>query len=283
MATPHPYHGQRASLATLHGKLGQIAPPLAAATGLIVESVAVDTDRLGTFSGELARVGSPMETAVQKARMGMAALGVPIGLASEGSIGPDPQLPFFCRDHEWVVLVDDSRGIVVAEQSHSFGVPALRGVFEPGAIPADWLAEAGFPSHGLIVRPEDRRDAGILKGIHDMLALQAALRAAAGQSSTGRAVVESDLRAHASPSRQQVIAEAAARLANRLGKLCPACGTPGWGEVSAITGLPCGDCGAWIERARKGLRFGCPACPHTAEELDPHAHADPAYCPHCNP
>jgi hypothetical protein len=40
---------------------------------------------LGTFSGEIERELTPLETLQKKIRMGMEELGLPLGIASEGS------------------------------------------------------------------------------------------------------------------------------------------------------------------------------------------------------
>lgn len=56
--TAHPYQGRRATLATKHGKLALIGPVMFRRLGLEVETADVDTDVLGTFSGEVPRQGS---------------------------------------------------------------------------------------------------------------------------------------------------------------------------------------------------------------------------------
>jgi hypothetical protein len=77
------YRDRRAVLATMHGKERAIGRPLRAGLGLeIVVPAALDTDRLGTFSGEVERVGSPWDVAIRKARFGMAATGLPFGIAN---------------------------------------------------------------------------------------------------------------------------------------------------------------------------------------------------------
>ncbi|HAN70836.1 MAG TPA: hypothetical protein DCQ36_04495, partial [Actinobacteria bacterium] len=74
--------------------------------GMGVAEAAIDTDAFGTFAGDVPRVGTPTEVAIAKARAGMQLLGLDIGLASEGSIGPDPVSGLIMRDTEFVVLVD---------------------------------------------------------------------------------------------------------------------------------------------------------------------------------
>ena len=52
----------------------------------MVQGVDADTDVLGTFTGDVPRPGSPFETAVAKARIGMGLTGCSLGLASEGTM-----------------------------------------------------------------------------------------------------------------------------------------------------------------------------------------------------
>jgi hypothetical protein len=90
-----PYAGERAVIATMHGKEAAVAPVLLARLGLVVTTAAnLDTDALGTFTGEIPRAGTIREAAISKARLGMTATGLPIGIASEGSYGPHPNIPF---------------------------------------------------------------------------------------------------------------------------------------------------------------------------------------------
>ena len=280
----HPYAGLVAVLATKHGKLPLIAPALEEAVGLRVEAVAVDTDSLGTFTGDIARPGPPLETAIAKARLAMSTTGHALGLASEGSIGPDPAMPFVTADREIVVLVDDDSGIVVWESHSSWDIVATATSVGAGCDLGAFLAKAGFPEHQLIVRPNVGAIRPIHKGISSVEQLSAAIAECAAVATDGLARVETDLRAHACPSRRAVIAAAAERLAGRIAARCAACGAPGWGRVGVLFGVPCAWCGTEVARPRAEID-GCPACEHrvTRPVVSPEDRADPGECPHCNP
>ncbi len=57
-----PLQGARACLTTRHGKLRAVAKPLRDLVGLdVYEEATIDTDALGTFSGEIERVGTPVQ------------------------------------------------------------------------------------------------------------------------------------------------------------------------------------------------------------------------------
>lgn len=282
--TDHPYRTRTAALATKHGKLALIAPPLEESVGLRVEAVEVDTDSLGTFTGEIPRLGTPLETAIAKARLGMSVSGHTLGLASEGSIGPDPAMPFVNSDREIVVLVDDESGITIWESHASWEIVAVSDNVSAEQDIGGLLARAGFPQHQLIVRPSSGPISPIYKGVSSLDELTAAIAACASASPDGLARVESDLRAHACPSRRVVIAAAAQRLASRVASRCPACRAPGWGRTDVLFGVPCSQCGTQVDRPRAEID-GCVTCEH--REIRPLAAAelgaDPGECPYCNP
>lgn len=280
----HPYDGQRAVLSTKHDKLPLIGPPLHRAVGLVVEAVAVDTDTLGTFTGDVARPGSPLDTAIAKARLGMSAAGLGLGVASEGSIGPDPTVPLVTADRELVVLVDDEAGIVVWETHTSWDIVTGSTAVAGQADLEPFLTQVGFPAQQLVVRPNAGGAQPISKGIATVGALREAVLDCASVAVDGLARVETDLRAHACPSRRVVIAAAAERLASRLAARCPSCGAPGWGRVDAVFGVPCTRCGT--EVADLGAEIdGCVACEHRTIRpvVAPENGADPLRCPVCNP
>ncbi|MHB8188771.1 MAG: DUF6671 family protein, partial [Dermatophilaceae bacterium] len=280
----HPYAGRTAVLSTKHDKLPLIGPPLERAVGLRVEAVAVDTDTLGTFTGDIPRLGSPLDTAIAKARLGMSATGQDLGIASEGSIGPHPALPFVIADRELVVLVDDSAGIVVWETHSSWDIVTATTTVRPGESLEAFITQAGFPTHQLIVRPNSGHAQPIYKGVTSLGDLATAISECASVATDGFARVETDLRAHACPSRRTVIADAAERLACRIAARCPACGAPGWGRIDVLLGVPCAWCGTDIARPRAEID-GCPACEHreTRPVISSETRADPGECPICNP
>lgn len=279
---------REAVLATRHGKLALIAPALAR-VAFMLRTVDVDTDVLGTFSGEVPRPGAPRDVAVAKARLAMRASGVPVGVASEGTIGPSPVVPFATADTELVALVDDSLGITVVGRhvSHELHVVGedVRGDATPEELAA-LLARAGVgggpDGHHLIVRPAAGPPDPVVKAVGDPDTLEGAVARCAAASPDGRARVETDLRAHLCPSRRPAIVAAAEDLAVRLASRCPACASPGWGVVRAVPGRPCADCGTPTRAARADVA-SCVACGEERErpraDLTP---VDPAQCELCN-
>jgi len=281
-ALRHRYHGRRGVLATQHQKLSLIGPALHDAVGLNVDDIAVDTDSLGTFTGDVTRTGTPWDTAVAKARLGMQVAGCPIGLASEGSIGSHAEAPFVIRSVELVVLVDDELNVVVGEAETGYDIVAVADDVAVGDAIDHLLVRARFPEHALTVRPATGPTHPIFKGINTFRALDQAIRECASVSSDQRAHVETDLRAHQCPTRRPVIARAAHRLAARLAACCPDCNTPGWGITQLEFGVPCGYCGRSVHLPRADV-LGCAACSATRTVPREQTFADPARCDWCNP
>lgn len=279
----HPYFGQKIVLTSKHEKLRLIKPAFEGVLGCELFEENLDTDQLGTFSGEIERSAPPRQTAIKKARLGMAANGMKIGLASEGSVGPDPSLPFVRSNIEHLVLVDDSNEIVISEIYRSFEICAATIKVRPDEDLVDFLKRADFPNHGLIVRPDSEEKFNCVKGITDLVNLQRAIRESAKKSTSGLVVVESDLRAMHSPSRQQNIQQVAALLALKVSQLCPQCRLPGWGRVGYECGLMCSECDLEDPNAIRQERLGCVKCDYRqlgkviAEALNP------AQCNFCNP
>lgn len=281
-----PYQGKHAVLATMHGKEAAIAPVLQRRLGLEVAiAPGLDTDVLGTFTGEIPRAGTIREAAIAKARLGMQATGLPIGLASEGSYGPHPHVPFIPGGVEMMVLVDDTRGVVVSEHVID-DQPAFAHVFAAtGDDLSQFLDRIGFPNHALIVKPiGGSGDRPIHKGVRTRCELDLAIALCSANTSDGRALVQTDMRAHMNPTRMATLDRLALALAARLSSLCPACAAPGYGQIDVETGLPCEWCGGESLMVRH-LVFGCVACAH--REIRPRSdgktHADPGHCLYCNP
>ena len=247
--------------------------------GLEVFDVVADTDALGTFSGERCRRDSPFVTAVKKARMGMALSNSPIGLASEGSIGNDRFLPI-AVDNEILVFVDDEEGFILAESSSSSDIQVGRWEVINEIPTIEELERAGFPDHGMIVHGHEFSST-IHKGLHTIENLEKAFHACKALGAH-TVVIESDLRAHHSPSRRAVIQATSQKLAERLLHACPECDCPGWGIVNFIRGRPCAMCLGPTE-AKSATVLGCARCGHRAITATIDEPVDASQCNFCNP
>ncbi|MCP9850350.1 hypothetical protein KBY88_11100 [Cyanobium sp. Morenito 9A2] len=278
--------GRPVSLATRHGKERVIARPFRKGLGSeLVLATSFDTDSLGTFSGERPRLEAAETTCRLKAEAGMAETGLDLGLASEGSFGPHPALPFLPLAIEWMTWVDQAQGQVITERLVGCRTNFNHCTADAGSDLDPWLERIGFPAHAVIVRPHQSDAQPFLrKGLQGRAELREAIALASHASTDGLALVETDMRAHRNPTRMASIRRLAFRLVRRIATPCPACGAPGWGKVDVVAGLPCGWCGSPTEWIQHEL-FGCPSCPHTEPRprSDGLTQADPQHCPFCNP
>lgn len=272
----------------MHGKRAAIAPALADEVGLVLDvAPGIDTDALGTFTGEIARPGTMEETAILKARLGLKASGLALAVASEGSYGAHPLFPFIPGGLEMIVLVDDRLGLIIKETMIADETNYQHATAASADELGPFLSRARFPSHGLIVRSNQLGAAAapsLRKGVVDAAALAEAVSSCAGQSADRLAFVQSDMRAHYNPTRMAVIAKLAQRLAKRVASLCPQCRAPGWGVVGVERGLACEACGVPTELAQAEI-WGCGVCSERCSLPRPDGmEAAPArHCPWCNP
>ena len=272
-------------MTTKHGKQLALGPAFEEVLGARIVALALDTDRLGTFSGEIERVGTPVECARRKCEWGLEVGGGELGVASEGSFGPHPVVPFLGSGEEVLYFIDRKRDFQLHVR-HS----GLETNFRSATV--DRLAElhafaetAGFPGHALILRAAGPVAAGVLhKGLRTVKALEAAFAASREASAAGSVHVETDMRAHRNPTRMETIRALAGELARRLATPCPACAAPGWGRVGVERGLACAWCGAETGRVRREV-LGCAKCAHRERRAPAHGleKADPGDCPRCNP
>ena len=172
MADRHTYENRRIALLTQHGKQQVIAPVLEPALGCVMEHVTgFDTDQLGTFTRDIPRLGSQIEAARRKARMGMELSGRTAGVASEGSFGVDPFTGMVPWNVELLVWLDAELGIEV--------VGMAQGTARSGHIHSGQWHEIeafaqreDFPHHQLVLRPESQDDSRIQKSLSEILCVR---------------------------------------------------------------------------------------------------------------
>jgi hypothetical protein len=280
---PQLYADRRAAFLTQHGKETLIGPMLQTKLGCqVIRAEGYDTDRLGTFSGEVPRLESQLQTAKRKARIGMELLGMPLGLASEGAFVPDPFGGMLPWNIELLVWIDDERQLEVIGMAQGPARSLQRTVQDEAAL-MQFAQEAGFPDHQLMMRPEGVAHPRVRKGLSDTHTLSSAFAACRQESPKGQVWVENDLRAFCNPTRQAMIVRAAQDLITKLQTHCPSCQRPGYAVQERQTGLPCRVCGL-PTRMAKALVWRCGGCGHTdVVPAGDARHADPSRCDHCNP
>lgn len=277
------FQGRTLHVATMHGKERVLGPMLERDLGVRVSlPPGLDTDCLGTFSGERERIGDVLSVLRAKCRMAMEATGGDLALASEGCFGPHPTLCFVPADEEWVMLMDCSQDLEVVGRVLSTETNyAFQEVSDWQALER-FATEVRFPSHGLILRDRCDGSKSMVKGLIDWndlrLSFDKLMRISGGVDAL------TDMRAMFNPTRMQVIGEACRNLIDRLKSACPACARLGYGVTESRPGLPCRQC-LFPTRSVLYSVFSCAGCGHREDRVHPHGktHEDPMYCDVCNP
>ncbi len=269
------------ALATKHGKLEQLLPAFARLENFELVVAEIDTDLFGTFSGETPRLSSPLETAIAKAKAGAAELGLDYGLASEGTIGPNPVTPWATVDHELLVLISLSRNITIYETHQSASIVAKSQSLTPGIDLAAVFELFDLPNHAVNLSYSTGSSISIEKGLSDQEQLRNRIQELWAQGF--EPLMESDFRAMSSPSRQANIQACAEKLVARIASNCPGCNEIGFGKISYEFGVPCLACGEVNSRVAKSEKLGCVACDFFELKDLGITSIDPSRCDGCNP
>ena len=277
------FSDRNAALGTKHHKEQVIAPLFFKELGIKVKVPSgLDTDKFGTFTLDKPRLDSQKQTAVIKARAAMAALSLDIGIASEGTFGPHPQLLFGTANVEVVVFIDDKNGLEVYGGHIEVISYAQNNTASSLEEVLSFAERIDFPKHGVVLRPGEKKYKGMVKGIvcHKELELTAKTLLAKHRTIW----LETDLRAHVNESRMKHIALATQDLIGNIKRLCPKCEKPGFHRIAPKPGLPCECCGRPTALPLFDV-YGCDKCGHNKDVKFPNqnetAHA--GRCHHCNP
>lgn len=282
-ATSYAFRKGDIAFLTKHEKEKIVAPLLEPFLGTKVRLArGFDTDELGTFTKEIARISNQLETAKAKALKGMELTGLSMGLGSEGSFAPDPYAGFITWNVELLAFIDAERGLEVTGAYEGPAKLVSHAVTSPDEAERIALSR-GFPDRLFILRPGGESGLPFFKDMSTRDELRKAAAACFRASSDGVILVESDLRAHACPERRETIRLAAVNLLMKLHSLCPSCRSPGFWVEGVERGLPCARCGRPSAEPAAQL-YRCRACGHAMSVARSDAsRADPAACEYCNP
>ena len=110
----HPYWGLDFVFATMHKKDKILAPSFREQLKATLQAPKnLNTDQFGTFSGEITRPSNIKAVLREKALLGTKLTGLRQGLASEGTFGPHPWIPFVQSNRETLLFVDLDREIEI--------------------------------------------------------------------------------------------------------------------------------------------------------------------------
>jgi hypothetical protein len=286
MAAPVPrsfFEGRSLAIATMHGKDSVISPQVEQRLGVRpFVPQGLDTDVLGTFTGEISREGDALATLRAKCRMAANQTGCDLVVASEGSFGPHPSLFFSQAGDELVMLADYRYDLEIVGRELTFKTNfAGSDISDAGSLMA-FAERSGFPSHALILRESAGSPAPIIKGLDNGRALLQAYGEILERC--GRVYAETDMRACFNPTRMASIGLATAKMVDKALTSCPACRTPGFGVTDARHGLRCSACHCPTASVLSHI-YTCARCRTTEEKMYPYGRMteDPMYCNQCNP
>ncbi len=277
------FKGRSLLIATKHHKEQVIATILEKELGVKCFVVAdLDTDELGTFTGEVERKDDPITTSRNKCLMAMKLSKYDLVVASEGSFGPHPSIPLVPADDEFLLFIDKKNDLEIIARELSIETNFNGSEIKNEEELKEFAAKANFPSHGLILRKSKNYFADITKGITNADQLFSTFKKLIEKY--GKAYVETDMRAMHNPTRMNVIGNATLKLANKINSLCPNCDTPGFEITDSNPGLPCELCN-FPTRSTISYLYTCKKCSYKKEEKYPHGKQteDPIYCDLCNP
>lgn len=275
------FQGREIVIATKHGKEAVIAPLLEKALGLRPFAVVgLDTDGLGTFTGEVERRLGPLETARLKCEMAMKLSGVDLAIASEGSFGMHPSIPFAKADDELLVLLDQKNDLEIIGRELTLETNFNKATINDLEELDQFAQKVGFPDHALILKGKTEGHERLIKGIKQKEQLEKEFRIL--QKEEGHVVVETDMRAMNNPTRMKAIKKATDKLIKNIMSACPDCGIPGFTVKEWKRGLPCSWCGQ-PTRSIQSEVYSCSKCGCSKTEKVKRENEDPMYCDHCNP
>ncbi|RCJ27391.1 hypothetical protein A6S26_13270 [Nostoc sp. ATCC 43529] len=286
MQTNSLFTNRVAVLATMHQKEKAIAPILEALGIKVIVPQDFNTDVFGTFTRDIKRPGNQIEAARLKAQKALESTGETLALASEGSFFPHPSIPFLSSNREIVILLDTKYNLEIIGEEFSLETNHNHIVVENVEQAFQFAKKIGFPEHGLVVMfsesPQDSKQ--IIKGITTEKQLIEAVNFVIKNSPTGKAHLETDMRAMYNPTRMNNIAKATQDLVRKIQSCCPECSTPGFEVTERIPGLPCAMCDMPTALTLNVI-YQCQKCGFSQEKLFPNGseYADPAQCMYCNP
>lgn len=276
------YKQERVFIATKHKKEEVIAPifqRIFDARPFV--SPSIDTDQFGTFTREIERKDSPLKTLRKKCDYGHKLSGCNLVIASEGSFGSHPSLPYTTANEEIVMFVDYKNDLEIVGKYLSTATNIFQEIITSPEQLNEVLDKIKFPSHGVILR-DVKTDGVLLKDVDNLDTLSKKVNDYLKDGVELQ--VESDMRAANNPTRMKNIKAATKHLAENILSTCPSCDTPGFVITETRAGLPCSACGMPTRSISCQLKI-CQKCGHVEKIMHPNGkiEEDPMYCDFCNP
>jgi hypothetical protein len=276
--------GRNLTIVTKHEKEKAIGPVLNEGLGVnCTTSCGIDTDQLGTFSGEIERLLSPVDAARAKCNLALKVHGVDLIVANEGSFFPHPMVPFLTISEEVIFLVDKRNEFEFYTKRISNNLTAFSELVTNDAQVLSFLEKTDFPNHNVIISGQLDGVFHVFKDFSDAKEVLTKFNALLCDGSVDLKI-ETDLRAMNNPTRMLEIGEATRLFLQELLSQCPHCMRYGFVVTEVLNGLPCWACGL-PTLSPKEKRKECKGCGHVDNEpFDAQKRwEEPQFCLNCNP
>ena len=270
-------------IATMHQKQQVIKPLMEQKIGVkCFVPKDFNTDQYGMFSGEVQRKIPAIDSARIKCLDAMKRGHFDLGIASEGSFGPHPNLYFANANEEILLLIDQKNNLEIIHTEWSLDTNFNGKYIANEEELMVFAQQVKFPSHGIILKKSKDAKKDIFKGIVEQEAL---LRIFNQIMNTHKKVfAETDMRASFNPTRMKVIKTATESLIAKINSCCPSCKRPGFDVFEVVRGLKCSQC-YLPTKSILSLLYQCKGCNYKEERLYPKnkTSEDPGFCDFCNP
>lgn len=277
------FEGRKLLIASMHEKERVLGPLLEKEFKVhVLLDSSLNTDKFGTFSGEIERTKSVFETLRLKCNEAHKLSSIDLVIASEGSFGPHPTFYFVPANEELIMLRDYRYDLEIVAHFISTETNFSSIILENESELHEFAEKVNFPSHGLIMRSNSENPVEFIKGINTWEKLAEAFQYFSSQSK--EVYVETDMRAHMNPTRMKQIELCGLELIKKMKSCCPACHSPGYDVVNVTPGLPCENC-SFPTKSILSLTYECKKCSYTEKKFFPKGKQveEATYCDICNP
>ncbi len=277
------FKGRTLIIATMHRKEKVIAPILESELEVHCKTVSdLNTDKFGTFTGEVDRKLTAMDTVKAKALAALEGTTETLAVASEGSFGAHPSSFLMSANEEMLILIDTKNNLEIRgwhlTTETNFNHQEIKNISDL----KEFEKRIGFPNHGIILKTKEiGGEEKILKNFQSPEILRSKVLELLKGNKT--IIAETDMRAMNNPTRMRAIGHAVNDLVKNIKSLCPDCKAPGFSVSEVVRGLRCSLCNL-PTKSVKAYIYKCKNCEYACERAKENVtQEDPMYCDFCNP
>jgi len=210
------FKNRKIAFGTMHKKDELLREIIEKELGLFVVNPKINTDKFGTFTNEIKRKNDQIKTAKIKAEKAISETGLDIAIANEGSFGPHPKIPFIPGNLEYFYLVDKKHNLEFEGYSFTHKTNYNESYVSSAKEAKELAFKWGFPEHGIIVKRKRNSKFFVYKNIENEKDLEKYVNKILSLPFHRKAFIETDMRAHKNPTRQENIKLAFSNLVENI-------------------------------------------------------------------